>query len=138
VEEVRRAADPAAGLDRARVIVVAGAGVGASVYPLVRTLAQVLGGEVAVTRAAVERGLDSSDREVGIGGRRGAPQLYAVCGASGAPEHLLAVAPGARIVAINRDPDAPIFRVASYGLVGDVAEILPALIAAADRRGALA
>jgi electron transfer flavoprotein alpha subunit len=138
VEEVRSAPDPAAGLERAAIVVTAGGGVGPEVYAQVRALAAALGGEVAVTRAAVERGLDSSDREVGVGGRRVAPRLYLACAASGSAEHLAAVGAGARIVAINRDPRAPIFRAAAYGLVGDVAEVVPGLIAAARRRGARA
>ena len=131
VEEIRRVADPAAALETARVVVTAGAGVDPQSYDLVRALAFALGGEVGLTHAAVELGLGSCDREVGVGGRRVAPRLYVACGASGSAEHLLGVAPGAEIVAINRDPKAPIFGVASYGIVGDFATVAPGLIAAA-------
>jgi electron transfer flavoprotein alpha subunit len=130
VQEVASADDPGAALETAQVIVIAGGGVSEADYALVRELARALGGEVAVTRAAVERGLDTADREVGVGGRRVSPRLYVVCGASGSAEHLAAVAPDAQIVAINRDPEAPIFRKATWGLVGELADVLPALAAA--------
>ena len=138
VEEIDCAPDAAATLETARVVVTAGAGVAAEAWDLVRALAGALGGEVGVTRSAVERGLGSCEREVGIGGRRVAPRLYVACGASGSSEHLLAVAAHAHIVAINRDPEAPIFRHASYGIVGDFADVAPGLIAAARRKEALA
>ncbi len=136
VEEIARAVDPASALETARVVVTAGAGVSAEAYGLLRDLAGALGGEVGMTRGAVERGLGPAEREVGAGGRRVAPRLYVACGASGSAEHLAGVAPDAQIVAINSDPAAPIFRVATYGLIGDFAEIAPGLIAAA--RGAVA
>lgn len=138
VEEVDRAPDAAAALETARVVVTAGAGVEARSWELVRALAGALGGEVGVTRSAVEHGLGSWEREVGVGGRRVAPRLYVACGASGSPEHLTAVAAHAHIVAINRDPEAPIFKHASYGIVGDFAAVAPGLIAAARRKEALA
>jgi electron transfer flavoprotein alpha subunit len=136
VEEIARAVDPASALDTASVVVTAGAGLAAADLDLVRDLAGALGGEVAVTRGAVERGLGPAEREVGASGRRVAPRLYVACGASGSAEHLAGVAPDAQIVAINSDPAAPIFRVASYGLVGDFAEMARGLIAAV--RGAQA
>ncbi len=129
--EVARERDPGAALDTARVVVTAGAGVSVAEYALVRELAEALGGEIAVTREAVRRGLGSPEREVGVGARRVSPRLYVACGASGSAEHLGAVSPGARIVAINRDPAAPIFRLAAYGLVGDVGAIAPEMAAAA-------
>lgn len=132
-EEVSRQDDPAAALDTARIVVTAGAGVPRESYALVCELAALLGGEVAVTHAAVERGLAGPDRAVGIGGRTVAPRLYIACGASGSAQHLTAVSPDAEIVAINSDPAAPIFRVASYGMVGDVATMLPRLLAALRR-----
>jgi electron transfer flavoprotein alpha subunit len=135
VEELVRIADPGANLERARVVVTAGAGVEPSTYEVLRELAAALGGEIAVTRSAVERGLDGEHREVGIGGRRVAPRLYLAFGASGSAEHLAAVSGDAQIVAVNRDPRAPIFRVAAYGVVADVADAAPTLLAAA-RRGA--
>lgn len=130
VSEISRRADEAARLETARIVVTAGAGVSAEVYPRVRELARVLGGEVAVTRSAVERGLDSAEREVGVGARRVAPRLYIACGASGSAAHLAGVSADAQIVAVNIDPDAPILRVASYALVGDVASLVEQLIVA--------
>jgi len=129
VEETARARDAGAALDDARVVVVAGAGVAPEEFALIEELASALGGEVGVTRAAARRGLGSPEREVGAGGRRVAPRLYVACAASGSPEHLSGVSADAHIVAINNDPHAPIFRVATYGLVGEVAELVPRLSA---------
>lgn len=133
-QEVSRREDPGAALERARVIVTAGAGVSKEAFAKVRELARALGAEVAVTRGAVERGLDGADREIGVGGRSVAPRLYIACGASGSAAHLAAVSPDAQIVAINRDAKAPIFRVASYGLVGDIAEVVGDLLRALETR----
>jgi electron transfer flavoprotein alpha subunit len=127
-KQVSCEADPGAALDRAAIIVTAGAGVEKAAFGLVSSLARAIGAEVGVTRTAVEKGLLSTDHEIGIGGRTVAPRLYIACGASGSPAHLCAVCPDAEIVAINSDPAAPIFRVASYGIVGDVATILPRLL----------
>ena len=128
-EEISREVDPAAALATAPVVVTAGAGVEKESWPLVVELARALGGEVAVTQEAAQRGLGPVDRAVGIGGRTVAPRLYVACGASGSTAHIMAVSPDAEIVAINRDPHAPIFRIAAYGIVGDVAEILRGLLA---------
>jgi electron transfer flavoprotein alpha subunit len=127
---VATVADASDGLAQARVIVVAGAGVSAATLPLVEELARALGGEVAGTRSACARGLVAADREIGVGARRVHPHLYVVCGASGSAAHLGAVAPGAAIVAIDRDPRAPIWKAATWGLVGTIEEHVPALIAA--------
>jgi electron transfer flavoprotein alpha subunit len=128
-EEVSRKDDPGAALETARIVVTAGAGVKKEAYAHVVELARRLGGEVAVTHGAVSAGLAGAERAVGIGGRSISPRLYIACGASGSAEHLTAVSPDAEIVAINSDPNAPIFRVASYGIVGDVATVLPRLVA---------
>jgi electron transfer flavoprotein alpha subunit len=125
-----------AGLEQARVVVTGGAGVSAASWPLIAALARALGGEVAATRSACARGLAPPDREVGVGARRVAPLLYVSVGASGSPAHLAGVCPDAEIVAIDRDPDAPIFRVASYGLVGTVEDMVPRLIATLEARDA--
>jgi electron transfer flavoprotein alpha subunit len=131
--------DPSAdgdALDGARVIVTGGAGVGASAWPLLEQLAAALGGELGATRAACERGLAPAAREIGLGARYVAPHLYIVCGASGSAGHLGAVSPDAEIVAIDRDPEAPIFRAASYGLVGAVEDVVPQLLAELASGGA--
>jgi electron transfer flavoprotein alpha subunit len=128
--EVGRRDDSASALEGARVVVTAGAGVNKEAWPLIEELARALGGEVALTHGAVAAGLGDADREVGVGGRSVAPRLYVACGAAGSPAHLAAVSPDAQIVAINRDPAAPIFRIASYGLVGDVETVIPQLLRA--------
>jgi electron transfer flavoprotein alpha subunit len=127
VEVVSQAPDPAPGLTTARVVVTAGSGVDPARWPLLCNIARALGGEPAVTRTAFERGLGAPERVICLTGRQVAPRLYIACGAAGSPAHLGAVAADSTIVAINQDPEAPIFRVANYGLVGDVAQVLPRL-----------
>jgi electron transfer flavoprotein alpha subunit len=122
--------DDGASLSSARVVVAGGAGVSRETWPLLEQLASALGAELGGTRALCARGVAPANREIGIGARAIAPELYVVCGASGSPAHLGAVSPDAEIVAIDRDPDAPIFKVASYGIVGRVEDVLPKLIAA--------
>lgn len=124
---------PSPPLREARVIVTGGAGVAADTWPLLERLAAVLGGAVGGTRAACERGLVGAEREVGLGAQYVAPVLYVACGASGSAGHLGAISPDAEIVAIDRDPDAPIFRSASYGLVGPIEDVIPTLLAALER-----
>ncbi|MBK7074042.1 MAG: electron transfer flavoprotein subunit alpha/FixB family protein [Myxococcales bacterium] len=127
-------ADAGEAIDQARVLVVAGAGVSAGAMPLVERLAALLGGEVAGTRGACARGLVAPDREIGVGARGVHPELYVVCGASGSNAHLGAVSLDAEIIAIDRDPRAPIFRAARWGLVGALEDVLPALVAALEAR----
>jgi electron transfer flavoprotein alpha subunit len=122
--------DDGAALERAAIVVAGGGGVTAATWPLVRDLAAALGGELGATRALCQRGLAPASREIGVGARHVAPSLYVVCGASGSAAHLGAVAPETEIVAIDRDPDAPVFKVAGYGIVGDLEDVLPRLIAA--------
>jgi electron transfer flavoprotein alpha subunit len=129
-------ADDGAVLTSARRIVVGGGGVTRETWPLVEELARVLGAELAATRALCQRGVAPPGREIGVGTRHVAPVLYVVCGASGSAAHLGAVAPGAEIVAIDRDPDAPVFRVAAHGIVGTLEEVLPAMIDAVRGRAA--
>jgi electron transfer flavoprotein alpha subunit len=126
---------PGAALDAARVVVTAGAGIGnAESLALVRALAEALGGELGATRSLCERGLVPGERAIDIGARRVAPALYVACAASGSVAHLGAVSPESAIVAINADPDAPVFRSARYGMVGTVEDVIPALLAALERR----
>lgn len=129
-EVVGSRADDAGALERARVIVVAGAGVAPAALPLVEALARALGAELAGTRGACERGHVPAEREIGVGARQVTPDLYVACGASGSTAHLGAVSLDAEIVAIDRDPRAPIFKSARWGLVGAIEDVVPQLLAA--------
>jgi electron transfer flavoprotein alpha subunit len=130
-QEAKQAVD----LGQAERIVAVGRGIKSQEHlPLVQKLAAAMGAEVAASRPICDNGWLPMERQVGSSGQTVAPKLYVALGISGAIQHLVGMKGSRTIVAINKDRDAPIFEVADYGIVGDLFEVVPALIAELEKR----
>ena len=131
IETVKTAKD-IIDISEAKIIVAGGRGVGSKEnFAMLQELADVLGGVVAGSRAAVEKGWIENAYQVGQTGKTVKPTIYIACGISGAIQHVAGMQDSEVIIAINKDETAPIMSVADYGIVGDVKKVLPELIAQA-------
>ena len=129
IERIR--ADKEIDLQAAQIIVAGGYGVGSKEnFKLIKDLAEALGGEVGASRAAVDAGWIDHDHQIGQTGVTVRPRLYIACGISGAIQHSAGMSDSKKIIAINTDPDAPIFSCAHYAIVGDLNTVIPMMIKA--------
>jgi electron transfer flavoprotein alpha subunit len=128
VKELLVAANKKLDVAEANIIVTGGRGMGGPEnWNLIEDLAGTLGAAMGASRASVDAGWRPHSEQVGQTGKVVSPSLYVACGVSGAIQHLAGMKTSKFIVAINKDPEAPIFKFADYGIVGDVMEVLPAL-----------
>jgi electron transfer flavoprotein alpha subunit len=136
VRYVQEQATGSVNLEAATTIVSGGRGLKEPAnFSIVEDLAAALGGVVGASRAVVDAGWRPHQEQVGQTGRAVSPRLYVAVGISGAVQHVVGMQGAEYIVAINRDPDAPIFRLASFGIVGDLFEIVPAIVSELNASG---
>lgn len=128
IDFIKIAGEEGVKLEEAEIIVSGGRGLGKPEnFSIIKELAEVLGAAVGSSRAAVDAGWISPLQQVGQTGKTVGPKIYIACGISGAVQHLAGMSSSDMIIAINKDPDAAIFNIADYAIVGDLFEVVPAL-----------